>query len=137
MRERWAIALAILTGLVVVLASAAFAAMQNPPRPPAASIGESGSADAPDATSVQLPGRAVYEANSCARCHQLAGEGSPRSPLDGVGARLSRDELRQWITADDAIADDLSKRAWEAKQAYRSLPAADLEALIDYLASQQ
>jgi mono/diheme cytochrome c family protein len=150
MRERWAIALAVLTGLVVVVASAAFAAMQNPvpqPAPMVDSVATPQSATAQAETPVsgadRAPavaldrGRTVYQANGCARCHQLAGEGSPRSPLDGVGGRLSRDELRQWVTADDAVADELSKRAWEAKVAYRAMPAEELEALLDYLASQR
>lgn len=149
MRERWAIVLAVLTGMVVVLASSAFAALQNPRSD--AALADASVAIPVDAVSqAEAPvpvdeaaldpasdrGRAVYQANGCARCHQLADEGSPRSPLDGVGSRRSREELRQWITADDAVADELSKRAWEAKMIYRELPPEDLEVLLDYLAGR-
>lgn len=131
MRERWAIGLAILTGVLVLLASAVFAAIQNP-----AADGSTAGTEPTAAVNVER-GRAVYEANSCARCHQVAGKGSPRSPLDGVGGRLSRDELQQWVTGDDAVADDLSQRALVAKRAYRALSEDDLTALLDYLASLQ
>jgi len=77
----------------------------------------------------------VFDAQGCARCHSIAGQGSPRSPLDGVGAALSREELRHWVIGADAIKDDLSPRALTAKQDYAALPAGDLDALIEYLAS--
>ncbi|NIQ59729.1 MAG: c-type cytochrome, partial [Gammaproteobacteria bacterium] len=44
-------------------------------------------------------GRDVYVELSCDRCHAVAGEGNPRHPLDGVGARRSRAAIREWITA--------------------------------------
>lgn len=125
MRERWAIGLALLTGLLVILASAALAAVKNP---------QSAPAPAP-AQSDPGRGRAVFEAQDCQRCHSVAGQGSPRSPLDDVGARYSRAELRDWVTGAEVIAEELSPRALRAKQAYATLPADDLDALLDYLAA--
>ena len=133
MRERWARLLAFTTGRLVLLLSAAFAAIQNPAATPA----EAEPAAAADAASSErlARGRAVLEANDCLRCHSIAGAGSPRSPLDGVGARVPRAELHDWVIASDAVKDELSPRAATAKAAYRELPAEDMEALLDYLAS--
>ncbi|HEY5613551.1 MAG TPA: hypothetical protein VIK70_08160, partial [Lysobacter sp.] len=57
------------------------------------------------------------------------------SPLDGVGSRLSRDELHDWVVASHTVRQDLSPRAIAAKQRYAALPAADMAALLSYLAS--
>ena len=67
----------------------------------------------------------------CARCHSIAGRGNPRSPLDGVGARLSAVEIRRWITPPQepaALPDNF--RAWHA-----NLPLTEpqREALVAYL----
>jgi mono/diheme cytochrome c family protein len=131
MRERWARTLAFLTGFLVLLLSGAFAAIQNPAATPGGGSGTAAPAVAADLER----GKAVYDQQGCARCHSVAGKGSPRSPLDGVGSRLDRAELHDWIVAAPAVQDDLSPRAVSAKQGYAKLPEADLEALIDYLAS--
>lgn len=130
MRERMARHLALLTGLMVVLLSAAFASVQNPPAQGAASAAAAASGD----EQIQR-GRAVFEANNCQRCHSVAGQGSPRSPLDGVGARMGAEELLHYTIADEAVQDDLAPRAIAAKRPYAELPAADLEALVAYLGS--
>ena len=125
MPERWAIGLALLTGVLGILASVAVAAVQNPPAGPAETTA---SADSDR-------GRAVLEAQDCQRCHAVAGQGSPRSPIDGVGGRYTRDELRDWVTGAEAVVEELSPRALQAKQVYAKLPADELDALLDYLES--
>lgn len=132
MRELWARRIAAITGLMVVLLSAAFAAVQNPPRPSArvASMAAEGANAA-----LLARGRAVLEANDCLMCHSIAGEGSPRSPLDGVGARLSETEILHFAIADEAVQDDLAPRAIKAKRGYAELPQDELQAMVAYLAS--
>mgnify|MGYP001809725156 CR=1 FL=1 len=131
MRELWARRLAAITGLMVVLLSAAFAAVQNPPAgaPPVA-VAADGAAAA-----LLARGRAVLEANDCLMCHSIAGEGSPRSPLDGVGSRLSETEILHFAIADESVQDELSPRAIKAKRDYAELPQEDLQAMTAYLAS--
>jgi mono/diheme cytochrome c family protein len=73
-------------------------------------------------------GRRVYQAQRCRVCHAIGGAGNPRSPLDGVGARLSADDIRRWIVAPEAMQPGVRKRAYE-------LPPDDLEALVAYLVS--
>lgn len=135
MRERWARMLAFLTGGLVVLLSAAFAAVQNPPGGGGDGSAEQGGSTASvavDAAVVER-GRAVYDKSGCARCHSISGKGSPRSPLDGVAAKMGDDELHAWIVGGDSVADDLSPRALNTKKAYQQLPEADIKALMEYL----
>ena len=39
-------------------------------------------------------GEQVYAAQKCSVCHSVAGKGGKSSPLDGVGAKLSADDIR-------------------------------------------
>jgi len=81
-------------------------------------------------------GQEVYTAQKCQMCHAIAGKGGKASALDGVGGKLSADDIRQWITHPTemtAKAKSTKKPAMPNK--YGSLPAADLDALVAYLAS--
>ncbi|MBX3726883.1 MAG: cytochrome c [Xanthomonadales bacterium] len=137
MRERWARRLALLTCLLVLGLTAAFAAVRNLPVTLGAashSAVDPGAAEDTEAAVLAL-GRQVYDQNDCAACHAIAGTGSPRSPLDGVGSALAPAQIREWVIGGDSIAEDLSPRALRTKQAYRSLPAEQLDALVAYLSS--
>src|SRR6476619_486366 len=81
-------------------------------------------------------GEKVYAAQKCSTCHSIAGKGGKSSPLDGVGAKLSADDIRQWIVDPVAMAKKSSstkKPPMPAK--YGKLPAADLDALVAYMQS--
>jgi mono/diheme cytochrome c family protein len=52
---------------------------------------------AQDAALVQR-GQEVYAAQKCQMCHAIAGKGSKMNPLDGVGKKLSAEDIRKWIT---------------------------------------
>ena len=36
-------------------------------------------------------------------CHAIAGKGNKQNPLDGIGAKLSADDTKKWITAPDEM----------------------------------
>ena len=79
-------------------------------------------------------GQAVYTAQKCQMCHGIAGKGSKANPLDGVGAKLSADDIKQWIThPTDAAAKAKSTKKPPMPAKYGSLPAADLDALVAYM----
>lgn len=81
-------------------------------------------------------GQAVYVAQKCSMCHGIAGKGSKSNPLDGVGAKLSADDIKQWITHPvDAAAKAKSTKKPLMPAKWASLPAADLDALVAYLSS--
>jgi mono/diheme cytochrome c family protein len=81
-------------------------------------------------------GMEVYAAQKCSVCHQVAGKGNKQNPLDGVGKKLTADEIRQWIvtpTEMTAKAKSTKKPPMPAK--YGKLPAADIDALVAYMQS--
>ena len=81
-------------------------------------------------------GEEVYTAQKCQMCHSVAGKGGKTSALDGVGAKLKADEIREWITNPKemtAKTKSTKKPAMPAK--YGSLPAADIDALVAYIQS--
>ena len=88
-----------------------------------------------DAAAVKK-GQDIYTAQKCAVCHSIAGKGGKASALDGVGGKLSADDIRQWIThPKDAAAKAKSTKKPPMPAKYASLPAADLDALVAYMQS--
>jgi cytochrome c2 len=114
--------LAIGTGLLIVAVSLLFAATQN--RSPAGSV----VAEVAESTSPLEHGTEVYARERCMMCHSIAGKGNRRSPLDGVGSRLSPEEIRKWITAPSEMQPGIKKKAFQ-------LSDRDLNDLVDYLLS--
>lgn len=140
MRQSLARTIALATGLIVVGAVIVFAALQQEPRLPPRPEAERPPVDegvvTPDDDEEVSPedarlalGRATYDAQRCAACHSIAGVGSPRYPLDGVGSRLNEDEIRLWIVDPQAI------RPGVRKPSYDDLASENLEALIAFVAS--
>jgi mono/diheme cytochrome c family protein len=81
-------------------------------------------------------GQAVYTAQKCQLCHAVAGKGNKANALDGVGKKLSADEIRQWITnPTEMTAKTKSTKKPPMPSKYGTLPAADLDALTAYMAS--
>jgi len=81
-------------------------------------------------------GAKVYTAQKCQVCHSIAGKGSKANPLDGVGAKLSADEIRHWIVdPTDAAAKAKSTKKPPMPAKYKTLPAADLDGLVAYMQS--
>jgi|SRR6185436_12144825 len=81
-------------------------------------------------------GQQVYAAQKCSVCHAIAGKGGKASPLDGVGAKLSADDIRAWIVDPVAMAakTSSSKKPPMPKK-WANLPAADLDGLVAYMQS--
>ena len=81
-------------------------------------------------------GAEVYAAQKCSTCHAIAGKGKAANPLDGVGAKLSAADIKQWIVnPNEMTAKTKSTKKPVMPDKYSSLPAADLDALVAYLAS--
>ena len=96
-----------------------------------------GAALAPAGTSAAdtARGAAVYAEQKCSLCHSIAGKGNPRGSLDGVGKKLSADDIRQWIVDPKEMAAKTKAERKPPMKAYPNLPAADLDALVAYLES--
>jgi len=79
-------------------------------------------------------GQQLFADQKCTLCHSIGDKGNKKGPLDGVGAKLSADEIRSWITdAKGMTAKTKATRKPEMK-AY-SLPKDDVDALVAYLGS--
>jgi len=81
-------------------------------------------------------GMEVYAAQKCSVCHQIAGKGNKQNPLDGVGKKLTADEIRQWIVnPSEMTAKVKSTKKPPMPAKYGKLPAADVDALVAYMQS--
>jgi len=80
-------------------------------------------------------GAAVYAEQKCSLCHSIAGKGNARGSLDGVGKKLSADDIRQWIVNPKEMTAKAKAERKPPMKAYPNLPAADLDALVAYLES--
>ena len=81
-------------------------------------------------------GQEVYAAQKCSMCHSIAGKGSKTNPLDGVGKKLSADEIRLWIAnPKEAAAKAKSTKKPPMPDKSSKLPAAEIDALVAYMQS--
>jgi mono/diheme cytochrome c family protein len=79
-------------------------------------------------------GKQVYAREKCATCHQIARKGNSRFPLDGVGSKLTAEQLRRWITDTAKMEDALPRMPAVRMSATKyHLSPADLAALVAYL----
>ena len=62
-------------------------------------------------------------------CHAIAGTGNKAHPLDGVGGKLSAEELKKWVTTPKQMKADTKMKA------YPNLAEKDLNDLVAYLAT--
>ena len=81
-------------------------------------------------------GEGVYTAQKCSMCHSVAGKGNKLSALDGVGKKLSADEIRQWITDAPAMTAKTKATRKPPMKAY-TVPKDELDGLVAYLRSLQ
>jgi mono/diheme cytochrome c family protein len=94
-------------------------------------VGVAAMASAQDA---KAKGEQVYAAQKCSLCHSIAGKGNAKGPLDGVGSKLSADDIHSWIVdAKGMTAKTKAPRKPEMKQ--YTLPKDDVDALVAYLSS--
>jgi mono/diheme cytochrome c family protein len=85
------------------------------------------------AQSSAADGEKVFAAQKCTICHSVAGQGNKKGPLDGVGAELSADDIRLWITNAPEMAAKAKAERKPAMKAYTTLSKAEVDALVAYL----
>lgn len=103
---------------------------------PAAETSDAGAAAAPAATNPIE----IMDQYGCFACHKLGDQGQVVGPpFDGMGARLSRDQIRRGILAPGAeIAAGYEQFAGVMPPNFgERLTAAQLEVLVDYLGEQR
>jgi mono/diheme cytochrome c family protein len=77
-------------------------------------------------------GQQVFADQKCSLCHSIAGKGNAKGSLDGVGGKLSADEIRSWITDSKGMTEKTKATRKPAMKAY-TLPKEDVDALVAYL----
>lgn len=77
----------------------------------------------------------VYAAQKCMVCHAIDGQGVKKGPLDGVGTKLTQEEIRQWIVNAPEMTAKTNATRKPPMKSYASLPKADVDALVAYMAS--
>jgi mono/diheme cytochrome c family protein len=80
-------------------------------------------------------GMKVYGEQKCSMCHSIEGKGNAKGPLDGVGTKLTADEIRLWMTDPKTMTAKTKAARMPAMRAYPSLPKADLDAVVAYMVS--
>jgi len=80
-------------------------------------------------------GEQVFAAQNCKMCHAIKGVGNKAHPLDGVGAKLKADQIKEWITTPKVAAEKAKSTAKPPMKAYDKLSKADLDALVAYIES--
>ena len=102
----------------------------------AVALGLAGTASAQDAALVKK-GEGVYAsaAPKCQMCHSIDGKGNKKFPLDGVGKKLTKEQIREWLANPAAMHAKQDAKPAMKMPAYTKLPAADVDALVAYLES--
>jgi mono/diheme cytochrome c family protein len=85
------------------------------------------------AQSTTADGEKVFAAQKCVICHSVGAQGNKKGPLDNVGAKLSADEIRMWITQAPEMAAKAKAERKPAMKAFTALSKADVDALVAYL----
>ncbi|MGQ0736745.1 MAG: c-type cytochrome [Acidobacteriota bacterium] len=78
-------------------------------------------------------GAEIFAAQKCSLCHMVSGKGNKNGPLDGVGAKRSPAELREWIVNPAEMAKKHNSTRKPPMKSYASLAAADVDLLVAYL----
>ena len=82
-------------------------------------------------------GATVYAAQKCSMCHSLDGKGQAKGPLDGIGKKMSADDIRKWIVTPADMTAKASATRKPVMRAYPNLPKEDLDALVAFLAAKK
>jgi mono/diheme cytochrome c family protein len=94
-------------------------------------MGMAATAAAQDA---RAKGEQLYVAQKCALCHSIAGKGNQKGSLDGVGSKLTPDEIRQWLVDAKAMTAKTKAQRKPEMRNY-TLAKEEVDALVAYLSS--
>lgn len=93
---------------------------------------------AQDAAQIEK-GKAVFASANpkCTMCHSVAGQGNAKHPLDGVGSKLSADDIKAWLRTPKEMAEKAKSEGKPPMMAYpkEKISDQDLDTLVAYLLS--
>lgn len=97
------------------------------------SLAGAASAAAQDA---KTSGEKIFAAQKCALCHSVGGKGNAKGALDGVGAKLSADDIRAWIVDSKGMTAKTKASRKPPMKAY-TLPKDEVDVLVAYLGAMK
>ena len=81
-------------------------------------------------------GRQAFVDSKCLVCHSLGDEGNKKgAALDGVGAKLTAEQIRGWITNAPEMAAKANITRKPPMKAYTDFPKQKVDDLVAYLIS--
>jgi mono/diheme cytochrome c family protein len=81
-------------------------------------------------------GEKVFTEKKCMVCHFVNGAGNKKGPvLDGVAAKLSKDDIRAWIINAPEMAAKANIDRKPPMKAYTDLTKGEVDSLVAYLAT--
>jgi len=99
-------------------------------------LGLAHTASAQDKALIEKGMKVYAEASpKCSICHSIAGVGKATGALDGVGSKLTADEIRLWLTDPKGAAAKAKSTKTPAMPVYSKLEKADVDALVAYMSS--
>jgi mono/diheme cytochrome c family protein len=80
-------------------------------------------------------GEKLFADQKCTLCHSVGDKGNKKGPLDGVGSKLTADEIRQWLTNPKDMTTKAKATRKPEMKSYATLSKDDLDALVAYVSS--
>jgi mono/diheme cytochrome c family protein len=81
-------------------------------------------------------GQKVFADKKCSVCHLVGGAGNKKGPvLDGVGAKLTKADIREWITNAPEMAAKANIDRKPPMKAYTDFTKEEVDALVAYVAT--
>ena len=85
-------------------------------------------------------GKKLYATYKCDKCHLIAGRGTKKGPLDGVGAKLSAADIKKWLTNPAEMEAKLDKKpqgtdAMSYALKTKGIEPDEVDALVAYMRS--
>jgi cytochrome c2 len=92
--------------------------------------------DAPPNDAALARGSKVYVWQRCGKCHSLDGRESKKHSLDGVGTKMTAEEIRLWIVDPVDMASKTEPPRKTTMKPYGKMAQTDLAALVTFLAAR-
>jgi mono/diheme cytochrome c family protein len=80
-------------------------------------------------------GLEIYDQQRCSMCHSVDGKDNARGALDGVGTRLTAEDVKAWLLTPKEMTEKTGAERKPNMRAYPQLEEGDMEALVAYMLS--
>jgi len=80
-------------------------------------------------------GMKVYTDQKCSVCHSIGGKGNTKGALDGVGGKLTAEDIRAWLVDPAEMTKKTKAERKPPMRAYKNLSKEDLDAVVAYMQS--